>query len=184
VKFPAVTCVSTKTARQMTLQLLAKRAVKRAIRTEVEVTFRTLETWKGFQCLPEIFRRDPAQSKMPKRDRICSVQDTDRSKIEWQRLNSSVVLFFRQLTKTTFIALVRFGFDPPLPCSSKSGDCRIRRWSQRRHSPAAYQMENPSRTSILCRYSICHCRFSRLFHFQLLYLGKHSQQEIWFLLVY
>ncbi len=41
VKFPAVTCVSNETARQMTLLLLAKRAVKRTLGTEVEVTFRT-----------------------------------------------------------------------------------------------------------------------------------------------
>jgi hypothetical protein len=72
VSFPAVTCVSSETTRQMTLLLFAKRAVKRTIGTEIEVTFRTLGTCKAAQCLPEICTRGRTQKKMPKRNRICS----------------------------------------------------------------------------------------------------------------
>ena len=72
VKFPAVTCVSTETARQMTLLLFTKRPVKRTIGTEVEVTFRTPGARKAAECPPEICRRGRAQNKKPKHDRICS----------------------------------------------------------------------------------------------------------------
>ena len=72
VKSPAVTFVSTETVRQMTLQLLTKRAVKRTVGTEIERTFRVLGTWKAAEYLPEISRNATTQSKMPKRDRICS----------------------------------------------------------------------------------------------------------------
>jgi hypothetical protein len=64
--------VSTETVRQMTLQLLTKRAVKRTVGTEIERTFRVLGTWKAAEYLPEISRNATTQSKMPKRDRICS----------------------------------------------------------------------------------------------------------------
>ena len=72
VKFPGVTCVSNETARQITLLLFAKRAVKRTLGTEVEVTFRTPGARKAAECPPEICRRGRAQNKKPKHDRICS----------------------------------------------------------------------------------------------------------------
>jgi hypothetical protein len=72
VKFPRVTCVSNETARQITLLLFAKRAVKRTLGTEVEVTFRTPGARKAAECPPEICRRGKTQNEILKHDRICS----------------------------------------------------------------------------------------------------------------